>query len=292
MEENKTPAYQSPILMSAPNVNELVIKPVKKPKTIAVIGGGIAGMEAAIILAKRGHSVTIFEKSGHLGGMLVPASTPSFKEKTRKLVDWYVSQIAKYPNIKVENYMQINDVKDINADKIVVATGAVTNTPKVKGIKRAIPAIDYLTGKAPVYGDKIIVIGGGLTGCEVAYDLIEKGHNVTIIESRVDLLMKNKKEPMTDQHSAYLRKYLTENAEVYLNTKLHSVAYDGVLGSDEDGKFKLKCSHVIYALGLNPAPMSKKKMRSTGKIKVVGNAKSVGNIEETILSVRKACIKM
>lgn len=292
MEENKTPAYQAPILMSAPNVNELVIKPVKKPKVIAVIGGGIAGMEAAIILAKRGHNVTIFEQAGHLGGMLVPASTPEFKERTRKLVDWYIAQVAKYPNITVETYMQIKDVKDINADKVVVATGAVTHTPKVKGIKRAIPAIDYLTGKAPVYGDKIIIIGGGLTGCEIAYDLIQKDHNVTIIESRTDLLMKNKKELMTDQHSAFLRNYLTENAEVYLHTKLHSVTYDGVLGSDEEGKFKLKCSHVIYALGLDPAPMSKKKMRSSGKIKVVGNAKEVGNIEKTLLSVRKACIRM
>lgn len=292
MEENKNTEYQSPILMSAPNVNEVAIKPVKKPKVIAVIGGGIAGMEAAIILAKRGHNVTIFEKSGSLGGMLVPASTPAFKEKTRKLVDWYIAQLAKYPNIKIETYVEVKDVKDVSADKIVVATGAITHTPKVKGIARAIPALDYLTGKQPVYGDKVIVIGGGLTGCEIAYDLLQKGHNVTIIETRQDLLMKNKKELMTDQHSAFLRTYLTENAEVYVNTKLHSVTYDGVLGSDVDGKFKLKASHVVYALGLDPSPMSKKKMRSTGKIKVVGNASCVGNIESTILSVRKACIKM
>ncbi len=306
--ENTTSNYQSPLELTLPLPDDnFVVVPAKKPKNIAIIGGGIAGMDAAIILAKRGHNVTIYEKSGHLGGFLIPAGKLEFKEKLRNLLAWYENEIAKYPSIKVEVYTKIKSAKDLlkdvenPCDKVLVATGATTHMPRVKGLARAIPALDYLNGKSPVYGTNVVVIGGGVTGCEIAMDLINKEKNPTIIEIGPDLLPLNKKELKMDKYSVYLRDYLKQNAELYLNTKLHSVTYDGILASDEEGKFKLKCDHVIYALGYDPDPVSAphfiKKLALTcfpflTKIKFIGNAKEVGNIQATLTSSRKYSIKL
>ena len=306
--ENNASNYQSPLELTLPLPDDkFTVVPAKKPKNFAIIGGGIAGMDAAIILAKRGHSVTIYEKSGHLGGFLISAGKLEFKEKVRNLLAWYENEIKKYPSIKVELYTKIKDAKDLLKDpenpvsKVLVATGATTHMPRVKGLARAIPALDYLNGKSPVYGTNVIVIGGGVTGCEIAMDLINKEKNPTIIEIGQDLLPLNKKELKMDKYSVFLRDYLKQNAELYLNTKLHSVTYDGILASDEEGKFKLKCDHVIYALGYDPDPVSAphfiKKLVLTclpflTKIKFIGNAKEVGNIQATLESSRKYSTKI
>lgn len=302
--ENNTSTYQAPLDLTLPLPDDkFTVIPAKKQKNIAIIGGGLAGMDAAIILAKRGHNVTIYEKSGHLGGLLIPATTISFKEKLTKLLKWYENEVTRYPNIKIEFYTKVKDAKDLlkstenKADKVLVATGAITYMPRVKGLSRAIPALDYLTGKQPVYGNNVVVIGGGVTGCEIALDLINKGHNPTIIERGIGLIPLNKKELKVDKYSVYLRDYLTSNAELYLNTKLHSVTFDGILASDEEGKFKLKCDHVIYALGYTPDPVSApgffaKCLPFLSKIKYIGNAKEVGNVEQTLISSRKYSTKI
>jgi len=248
-----------------------------------------------MVLAKRGHNVTLFEKSGHLGGNLIAVSKPEFKQGLKDVLAWYEAEIVKYPNIQIELYTKIKSLEDLNADKIIVATGAKTAKPKVKGIDRAIPALDYLTGKQPIYGNNVIVIGGGITGCEIAYDMIEKGFNPTIIETKTALIADKKGEPKADPHSTFLRGYLTNHAEIYLDTKLHSVTYDGILASDEEGKFKLKADHVVYALGYEPNPVFKlgffEKLFNF-KVKFIGNANTVGTVNDVILDARKICMKI
>ena len=295
--ENNALNYQSPLELTLPLPDDsFVVKPAKKAKNIAIIGGGIAGMDAAIILAKRGHNVTIYEKSGHLGGFLNHTSKPEFKEKLRNLLAWYKNEIDKYENIKLEFYTRIKNAKDLlkdpenKADKVLIASGAVTHMPRVKGLARAISAMDYLAGKGHIYGNNVIVIGGGVAGCEIAMDLIAKDKNPTVIERGFGLIPADKKELKTDAYSTYLRDYITQNAEIYLNTKLHSVTYDGILASDEEGKFKLKCDHVIYALGYEPDPVAAPSL--CAKVKVIGNAKEVGNIQKTLESSRKYSVKI
>jgi 2-enoate reductase len=125
------------------------IKKAKKSKNIAVIGGGIGGMEAAILLSKRGHKVTLYEKTDKLGGVFIAASTPSFKEKDRALIAWYIRELKKHP-ITVKLNTEIIDVKKLNADEIIIATGAKAKNIPVKGADKAIEAIDYLLGKKDV----------------------------------------------------------------------------------------------------------------------------------------------
>lgn len=124
------------------------IKPAKCKKNIAVIGGGIGGMEAAIVCAKRGHSVTLYEKSDVLGGVFIAAAAPSFKEKDRDLIAWYNREIKKYP-ITVKMNTEITDVNTLDADEIIIATGAKPNIVPVAGSDKTVEAIDFLLGKRP-----------------------------------------------------------------------------------------------------------------------------------------------
>ena len=140
-----------------------------KPKKIAVIGGGIGGMEAARVLTLRGHKVTLYEKSDRLGGVFIAAAAPSFKEKDRDLIRWYEKELRDL-NVDVRLNTEIRALRELTADEIVVATGSTPRRLPVKGAERAIEACDYLLDRAEV-GQRVIIIGGGLTGCEIALDL-------------------------------------------------------------------------------------------------------------------------
>ena len=139
-----------------------------RPKKIAVIGGGIGGMEVARVATLRGHKVTIYEKSNVLGGVFIAAAAPSFKEKDRDLIKWYEKEI-KDLNIEVKFNTEVKpeDIAKLGADEVVVATGSKARKLRVPGAEKGIEACEYLLGTKEV-GNKVIVIGGGLSGCEIA----------------------------------------------------------------------------------------------------------------------------
>ena len=261
------------------------IKPAKKVKRVAVIGGGIGGMESAILLAKRGHKVTLYEKTDKLGGVFVAASAPSFKEKDRQLIKWYIREMSKYP-IDVRLNTEIEDVKSIDADEFVVATGAKPNKIFVAGSDRAVEAIDYLLGNKEV-GDSVVVVGGGLTGCEIAYDLFLKGKTPIIVEMQEDLVTT---PGICLANTSYLRDFFkTNRVETHLETRVSSINEGAVTLIDKEGKsFDVKCDSVILSVGYTPAPLAKK----YGKIHVVGDARSVGNLRSVIWGAWDVCMRI
>ncbi len=261
------------------------IEPAKVVKNVAVIGGGIGGMEAAIVLAKRGHNVTLYEKSGELGGVFIAAAAPSFKEKDKMLIEWYKREIAKYPNIEVFLHSKVKEIDGLGADEVIVATGAKAIKPRIKGIDRAVTAVDYLLNKE-VIGRDVVVIGGGLTGCEIAYDLFLKGKNPTIVEMKNDLIVSDK---VPFANASFLRDFFNANdVPVYLETKLVSVDSDGAMVSDKEGKFKIKADTVITALGYKPNPVFKKKKN----VHIIGDANEVGNLRTVIWNAWDVCMKI
>ena len=164
------------------------VEPAKKAKKVAVIGGGIGGMEAAILLSKRGHSVTLYEKSDRLGGVFVAAASPTFKEKDRALIAWYQREITRHPiDIKMNYEVDPGALSELGADEIIIATGATPRRIPVKGADKAIEAVDYLLGEREV-GERVVIVGGGLTGCEIAYDLYLQGKQPSIVEMQDDLI--------------------------------------------------------------------------------------------------------
>ena len=250
------------------------IKPAKKAKTVAVIGGGVGGMETARIATLRGHKVTIYEKSNVLGGVFIPAAAPSFKEKDKMLIDWYRRQI-KNLGIEVKFNTEIKDLSQIKADEIVVATGSKPKKLPIKGIEKSMEAIEYLNGKE--VGENVVIIGGGLSGCEIAYDLHLKGKHPVIIEAKNDLMVSNM---LCLANSSYLRDYFDyKKVPVYLKSKVLEINDDNVVVLNSKGEREvIKADSVITAIGYNPAPLTKESKH----VQIVGDALAVGNLRTVV----------
>jgi len=262
------------------------IEPAKKSKNIAIVGGGIGGMEAALVCAKRGHKVTIYEKTAELGGVFIAAAAPSFKEKDRALIVWYKRELTKYPEIEVKLETEVTDIASLGADEVIIATGAVAGKLPVKGAELGIEAIDYLLGKKPV-GENVTIIGGGLTGCEIAYDLYLQGKNPTIVEMQDDLITT---KGVCLANTSFLRDFFTaKTVPVHLETKLSEIREDGVTVIDKDGNsFDIASDSVILSVGYKPAPLADK----SRKVHVIGDANKVGNLRSVIWGAWDVAMKL
>ena len=261
------------------------ITPAKKVKNIAVIGGGIGGMEAAILLAKRGHKVKLYEKSDCLGGIFIAAAAPSYKEKDRMLIAWYEREIRKYP-IEIIFNTEVKDLDALQADEVIVATGAKARKLPVKGADRAIEAVDYLLGKKSV-GQKVVIVGGGLTGCEIAYDLYLEGKEPVIVEMKQDLIVA---DGVCLANSSYLRDFFNaNNVEVHLESGVSEITADGVMIKDKEGSLsEIKADDVIFSVGYTPAPAFAKQKN----VHIIGDAKHIGNLRTVIWSAWDVCMKL
>ena len=261
------------------------IKPAKKSKHVAIIGGGIGGMEAAIVCAKRGHTVTLYEKTDKLGGVFIAAAAPSFKEKDRDLIAWYNREIRRYPSIEIKLNTEIKGIESIKADEIIVATGSTPRRLNINGIHTAVEAVDYLLGNKEV-GERVVVIGGGLTGCEIAYDLYLQGKKPTIVEMMDDLIVT---KGICLANTSYLRDFFkTNKVPVHLETGVYQIKDDGVIVKHKDGKYEtIPCDSVIISVGYNPAPVV-----VDSRVHVIGDANKVGNLRTVIWGAWDVAMKI
>ena len=262
------------------------ITPAKKLKNIAVVGGGIGGMEAALVCAKRGHQVTIYEKSDQLGGVFIAAAAPSFKEKDKALIAWYRRELTKYPNIEVMLNANVENINSLEADEVIIATGAKANRIPVPGAGRAIQAVDFLMGERKV-GDNVVIIGGGLTGCEIAYELYLQGKHPTIVEMQDDLITT---PGVCLANTSYLRDFFkANNVPVYLETGVAKIDDFSVTVKDKEGNTTdLKADDVILSVGYKPAPIAKKSKH----VHIIGDADKVGNLRTVIWQAWDVCMKL
>ncbi len=262
------------------------ITPARRKKNIAVIGGGIGGMETALVCAKRGHKVTLYEKSERLGGVFIAAAAPSFKEKDRALIQWYRREIAKYPAIEVKLNAEVTDISQMQADEIVIATGSVPNRIPVPGVEKGIQAIDFLLGKQEV-GEQVAIIGGGLTGCEIAYELYLQGKKPTIVEMLDDLICT---PGICLANTSFLRDFFkANNVPVHLETAVCAIEDDGVLVKDKNGmQYKIAADNVILSTGYKPKPLAEKAKH----VHIVGDCSKVGNLRSVIWQAWDVAMKL
>lgn len=231
---------------------ELRLRPTPKPKRVLIAGGGVAGMEAARVAAIRGHKVTLYEKGESLGGHLVEASVPDFKMDVGRFLDWYKAQLKK---LRVEVNLETEVTPDLiereKPDEIFVATGSKSIIPEIPGIENPNVATvtDLLLGEKQV-AHSVVVIGGGLIGCETALWLAKQGKRVTIIEMLPRLMSAGL--PVPYENSLALLDLLTlHNVTVIVNTKLEQVTNDGVVLIDKSLKRStLKTDTIALSVGL------------------------------------------
>lgn len=226
------------------------ILPAARKKNVMVVGGGIAGMEAARVAALRGHEVTMIEKDDELGGHLLEASVPKFKEKTRALLEWSRNQLFKSGvAIQVAKEVTPEIVKASSPDVLIIAVGSDFVIPPVVGCDRTCvaTAADVLRGRRKV-GKRVLVIGGGLVGCETALFVADElGSQVTITEMLDEILI-----GVENTCKLALAEQL-KRAKVQIYTSLHleEIVDGGGRGTDKQWrKHELEADTVILATGL------------------------------------------
>lgn len=228
---------------------EFTLKSAEKKKSILVVGGGPGGMEAAMVAALRGHTVFLWEKSDSLGGNLIPASVPEFKQDYRILINFLSTQIKKL-GVSIEFGREATpvQVRERKADVVIIATGATPIIPEIPGIEGAkiITASDLLLSKKEARGP-VVVIGGGLLGCETSLYLAQKGKKVTIVEmlntAASDIYLANR---------MYLLKLLSDaNVKTLIETKAIEITEEGVEITSNGGKSSLLVANtIVLAVGL------------------------------------------
>jgi 2-enoate reductase len=258
--------------------DRFIIQKTKEPKNIAVIGGGPGGMEAARTAALMGHKVTLYEKDGKLGGQLKSAATPSFKSQLRELVTWYEHQMELL-NIDVRLNAQLNvespELKD--ADRIIVATGAVPITPKIPGIENAIDIISAHTEPEKLKGDKIVFCGGGLSACDSALEIAMSGKKVAIIEMLDEVAINDH----FINKAALIPMLLKHNVELYTGHKVLEVTADGVKAQKKDGtETFIPGDTIVSSFGMRPNDGFAREVDAKYHLKtrVIGDSSKVGKV--------------
>ena len=264
--------------------NKHYIEKTNKPRTVHIVGGGIGGMEVARVLALRGHKPIIYEKSDVLGGTFIPASAESYKYRLRQLLIWYRHQMEKL-GVEVRFNTEVKDIKKFNGEPVVIATGSKPRILNVPGKEKMIEACDYLNGQK--VGKTVAVIGGGLTGSEIAYELELQGHKPIIVEMKDDLVAQ---KGVCLANSSYLREYFAwKQVPVYLETKLSEVKDGSIVVTDKGGnKQEIKCDSVISSVGYIPTPLVEK-----GKnVYLVGDCLHIGNLRSVIWRAYEVAMKI
>ncbi len=252
--------------------------PVLEPKKILIVGGGVAGCEAARVLAVRGHKPELFEREARLGGNLLPGGRPNFKEDDIALADWYAHTLEQLGvPVHLNTEITKEDVLNYDADAVIIATGSDPRIIRIGGGENVFSAADVLLDKVDP-GEKTAIIGGGLVGCETALWLAQNGKQVTIVEALDRLLAKN--GPLCHANSEMLEKLIPFN-NIDVITSAKAVEHvDGILTLDTpEGEKNIECDSVILSVGYKEnAELYRELEFEIPEIYLLGDAKKVSNI--------------
>ncbi|MGM0213474.1 FAD-dependent oxidoreductase [Enterococcus sp. AZ109] len=261
------------------NFSELT--PTKSPQTLLIIGGGIAGMQAAITAADRGHHVTIWERRNKLGGAGIAAAKPVFKKSVSLYLQYLINQVKKRSNaiqVVLDKEATVKAVNQFAPDKIIVATGALQTKPPIPGIDnndRILFAKDYLLNDTTI-GEKVVIIGGGLNGCETALDVLQKGGKVTLLEKEEklfahDVLNTNNLQKITSMMAC-------SDTRVILNATIHSIEDSEIILTSQGEQERVPYDNLLISAGVRPnSDLVNQLYELYDDVYLVGDADKPGN---------------
>jgi 2,4-dienoyl-CoA reductase-like NADH-dependent reductase (Old Yellow Enzyme family)/thioredoxin reductase len=261
---------------------EYRIEPTDKPKKVLVIGGGPAGMEAARVAALRGHKVLLYERNGKLGGQLLQATRPPYKEEIAMLKDYLVQQLHKSSvEIRLNEDVDLNLVDSIKPDVVILATGILPLVPQIPGIdgENVVTSDDVLSDKVEV-GQRVTILGGGLVGCETALLLAENKRVVTIVEMLPALATKVGPSIRTALLAALSEKGVT----MLTKARVEEITSTGIVVTNGDGKRQtIDADNIVLATGAVPNQQLAEILK--GRVKelfLIGDAVEPRRIKEAI----------
>ena len=258
---------------------ELRIRPAEIKKKVFVAGAGPAGMEAAMVAAKRGHEVHVFERRAEPGGQFRWASVPPCKGQIAGFIAWQEKQlrdqqVALHVNTKLTEGM----VEKEQPDAVVIATGSKPLLPDISGIqgKNVVTAQDVLEGQLPV-GNRVGIIGGGMIGSEVACHLANHGKEVTVVEMLPSIATD---EPPAIRH--FILKDLAERrARILVNATVQEVSRDGLVIRQDGIENKVgPFDTIVLAAGLTPVNDLEKEL--AGKVKLIVTVGDASRVRKAI----------
>ncbi|HHW03742.1 MAG TPA: FAD-dependent oxidoreductase [Thermoanaerobacterales bacterium] len=254
---------------------------VEEPKNVMVIGAGPGGLEAAMIAAKRGHRVTVYEQRNDIGGQFKSAAYPPCKGELSNFVSWIRNELKKL-NVEIKLNTTVTEelIKEVNPDAIVLATGGVPVKPNIKGIDKdhVVFAEDVLLGKVPTK-DLIVVCGGGEVGGETAAALALEEKKVSIVEMLPEIL-KELDPVQTIELTNILNKY---GVKQYTNTKVVEITDNGVVCESKGNRFTLPADTIVLAFGYKPNKTLEDKARAyCREVYTIGGAVKTSNALDAI----------
>jgi 2-enoate reductase len=260
------------------------LTPSKQVKRILVVGGGVAGMEAARAAANRGHRVTLHEKEKALGGHLLEASIPDFKMDLRRLLQWYEKQLSNSSVIvRLNSPVTLEIIRRENPEVILVATGSkpVSSELLKKNDSKVITAIDVLSGKKKT-GQNILIVGGGLIGCEVSLWLAKQGKKITLVEALPELMNQGIAVPHMNR-LMLLDMLAFFHVEVLTQTKLGGIEGGNAILERNSHQEALQIDNIVLAIGLEPEDGLFHQIKGEfTQIFKLGDCRKSGNVMEAI----------
>lgn len=258
--------------------------PALVKKSVVVVGGGVAGMEAARTCALRGHDVTLFEKSDHLGGNLVPAGKHEFKREVARLNAWYQHELAgSSVKVRLNEEATPEKISGLGADAVILAVGSTPVMPRIPGSELpSCLSCNEALEDAPV-GERVAIVGGGLVGCEMALEYLKEGKQVAIVEALDHILSAGAAVPA--QNVQYLRDAFEHyGAQILEGHRIVEVTEEGAVVVDKDGnRTTVPADTVVMAVGFRPVPSMAVELEDLDvDVYQIGDGRQVGSIMTAI----------
>lgn len=262
------------------------VTPATTRRRVVVVGGGVAGMEAARTAARRGHDVTLLERTDELGGHLISGGMHDFKVEVRELNAWYQRELA---DLGVDVRMGVEATPEaldaLTPDAVVLAVGSTAVMPAIEGAngEKCVGCLEALRNEGAL-GHHVVIVGGGLVGCEMALDLINKGHEVEIVEALGDILSSGIAVPLPN--AMYLRDaFAHHGTPLHVGRRIAAVTDEGAVVEDvaTGERETLPADSVVIAVGFRPQPSMAEALKGRGyEVYEVGDGRQVGNIMTSI----------